>query len=104
MIRPVFVPTCCGEVRSNVFSSTASLADLTLMFTDVDLDGDMPGRELASTAVQRFPRIDVIGTSGQSVEHVPYNVLLMQKPRLPLELLRQVEMLSQRRTVHRNAI
>ncbi|TKT73698.1 response regulator [Afipia massiliensis] len=74
--------------------------ELMLMFTDVNLDGDMSGLELASMARERFPHIDVILTSGQSVEHVPDNVLFMQKPWLPLELLRQAEMSRQRHTVH----
>lgn len=75
-------------------------SDLTMMFTDIDLDGEMDGLELASIAKQRFPHIDVIVTSGQSVEDIPDNVLFMQKPWLPLELLRQAEMSRQRHTVH----
>jgi len=74
--------------------------ELTLMFADIDLDGDMSGLELASIARQRFPHIDVIVTSGQSVEDIPEDVLFMQKPWLPLELLRQAEMSRQRHTVH----
>lgn len=74
--------------------------ELMLMFTDVDLDGDISGLELASMARERFLHIDVILTSGQSVEHVPDNVLFMQEPWLPLELLRQAEMSRQRHTVH----
>lgn len=31
--------------------------ELTLMFADIDLDGDMSGLELASIARQRFPHI-----------------------------------------------
>ena len=74
--------------------------ELTLMFAYIDLDGDMSGLELASIARQRFPHIDVIVTSGQSVEDIPEDVLFMQKPCLPLELLRQAEMSRQRHTVH----
>jgi len=74
--------------------------DLTLMFADIDLDGGVSGFELASIARQRFPRIDVIVTSGQIVEEIPDDVLFMQKPWLPLELLRQAEMSRQRHTVH----
>lgn len=74
--------------------------ELTLMFTDVDLDGGMSGIELARIAIQRFPNIDVIITSGQHVEDIPGNVLFMRKPWLPLELLRQAEISRQRHTVH----
>lgn len=74
--------------------------ELALMFTDVDLDGEMSGIELAKIAAQRFPNIDVIVTSGKDVPDIPDNVLFMQKPWLPLELLRQAEMSRQRHTVH----
>lgn len=75
--------------------------DLTLMFTDMDLDGDMSGVELARIASERFPNLDVIVTSGQDLEdEIPDNVLFMQKPWLPLELLRQAEISRQRHVVH----
>ena len=87
-----------GEAAAVVLEKAGN--ELMLMFTDVDLEGDISGLELASMARERFPHIDVILTSGQSVEHVPDNVLFMQKPWLPLELLRQAEISRQRHTVH----
>ncbi|MGD9836716.1 MAG: response regulator [Afipia sp.] len=75
--------------------------DLTLMFADADIDGDMTGVDLAKIATSRFPNLDVIITSGDDVEdHVPDNVVFMQKPWLPLELLRQAEISRQRHAVH----
>lgn len=74
--------------------------NLTLMFTDVDIDGEMSGLELAWMAAERFPDIDVIVTSEQVIAEAPDNVLFMQKPWLPLELLRQAEMSRQRHAVH----
>lgn len=74
--------------------------DLTLMFTDVDLDGDMSGIELARIATQHYPNIDVIVTSGQRVEDIPANVLFMPKPWLPLELLREAERSCRRHAVY----
>ena len=71
-----------------------------LMFTDIDLDGDMSGLELAAIAKQHYPDIDIIVTSGQNIEDIPEDVLFMQKPWLPLELLRQAEMSRQRHTLH----
>jgi DNA-binding NtrC family response regulator len=65
--------------------------DLTVMFTDVELAGEMSGVELAELAKRRFPEIDVIITSGQGVDRIPENTLFMPKPWLPLELLRQAE-------------
>lgn len=87
-----------GEAAAVVLEKAGN--ELMLMFTDFELDGDMSGLELASMARERFPNIDVILTSGQSVEHVPDNVLFMRKPWLPLELLRQAEMSRQRHAVH----
>lgn len=74
--------------------------ELMLMFTDADLDGDMSGIELVRIARERFPHIDVIVTSEQAIEDVPDNALFMQKPWLPLEILRQAEISRQRHTVH----
>lgn len=87
-----------GEAAAAVLEKAGS--ELMLMFTDVDLDGDMSGLELAAIAKQLYPDIDVIVTSGQSIEDIPEDVLFMQKPWLPLELLRQAEMSRQRHTVH----
>lgn len=74
--------------------------NLTLMFTDVDLDGDMSGIELARIATQRFPNIDVIVTSGQDVDEIPAKVVFMPKPWLPLDLLREAERSCRRHALH----
>lgn len=74
--------------------------ELTLMFADVDLDGEMSGVDLAKIATQRFPHIDVIVTSGDDVDDIPDNVLFMPKPWLPLELLREAERSRERHAVH----
>lgn len=87
-----------GEAAAVVLDRAGN--DLTLMFTDVDLDGEMSGIELAKIATQRFPNIDVIVTSGQDVVDIPDNVLFMPKPWLPLELLREAERSCRRHAVH----
>jgi DNA-binding NtrC family response regulator len=74
--------------------------ELTMMFTDVDLEGEMSGIELAIIAKRRVPDIDVIVTSGQEVGEIPDDVLFMQKPWLPLELLREAERSCRRHGVH----
>ncbi|CAN5370054.1 hypothetical protein BH10PSE10_BH10PSE10_08250 [soil metagenome] len=78
-----------GEAAAVVLERAGS--ELTMIFTDVDIEGDMSGIELARIARQRFPDIDVIVTSAQEVGEIPDNVLFMQKPWLPLELLREAE-------------
>ncbi|MCF2523004.1 response regulator [Bradyrhizobium sp. G127] len=74
--------------------------ELTMMFIDVDLEGEMSGIELAIIAKRRVPDIDVIVTSGQEVGEIPDDVLFMQKPWLPLELLREAERSCRRHGVH----
>jgi CheY-like chemotaxis protein len=87
-----------GEAAAVVLERAGN--ELMLMFTDIDLDGDMSGLELAAIAKQHYPDIDIIVTSGQNIEDIPEDVLFMQKPWLPLELLRQAEMSRQRHTLH----
>lgn len=88
-----------AEAAAAVLEKVGS--ELTLMFTDVDLDGEISGIDLAKIARERFPHIDVIVTSGYEMEDdVPDDVVFMQKPWLPLELLRQAEMSRQRHTMH----
>ena len=74
--------------------------DVTLMFTDVDLDGEMSGVDLARLATEHFPNIDVIVTSGDDLDDIPDNVLVMPKPWLPLELLREAERSRERHARH----
>lgn len=76
--------------------------DLTMMFTEVELEGDMSGIELAHIARQRFPDLDVIVTSRQEIDEadIPDDVLFMQKPWLPLEVLREAERSRERHAVH----
>ncbi len=75
--------------------------DLTLMFTDDDLEGEMSGVDLAKIAVERFADLDGIDTYGEDLEEdVPENVVFMQKRCMPLELLRQAEISRRRHAMH----
>lgn len=87
-----------GEAAAAVLEQAGN--ELMLMFTGVDLEGEMSGVELAKIATQRFPDIDVIITSGEDVENIPGNVLFMPKPWLPLEVLREAERSRERHTRH----
>lgn len=65
---------------------------LTLVFTDINLAGDMTGVELARIAKRRFPRLRVIVTSGGVRDaRLPDGATFMPKPWLPLEVLREAE-------------
>ena len=63
-----------------------------MMYTDVNLSGDMTGVELAYVATKDYPNIHVVVTSGKAVpQELPQSVLFMQKPWLTLDLLREAE-------------
>lgn len=89
-----------AEAAAAVLEKAGS--DLTMMFTEVELDGEMSGIELTHIARQRFPDLDVIVTSHQEIDEtdIPDDVLFMQKPWLPLEVLREAERSRERHAVH----
>jgi DNA-binding NtrC family response regulator len=87
-----------GEAAAVVLEKSGP--ELTMMFTDVDLEGGMSGIDLVKIARQRFPAIDVIVTSGREVGAIPDDVLFMPKPWLPLDLLREAERSCRRHGVH----
>ena len=65
---------------------------LSMLFTDVNLSGDMTGVELAHAATKDYPNIHVVVTSGKALPaELPDQALFMQKPWLTLDLLREAE-------------
>jgi two-component system cell cycle response regulator CpdR len=65
---------------------------LSMLFTDVNLSGNMSGVELAQMATNDYPNIHVVVTSGKALpKGLPQSVLFMPKPWLPLDLLREAE-------------
>jgi DNA-binding NtrC family response regulator len=66
--------------------------DLSLMFTDVNLAGRIDGVELAHFAMECYPNIHVIVTSGRALtESLPEGAMFMPKPWLPLDVLNEAE-------------
>ncbi len=63
--------------------------DLALLVSDVRLNGDMPGSQLAKFARQLFPNIKVIVTSGKERPVLPEGTTFLRKPWSPLELIRE---------------
>ena len=53
---------------------------LCLIFTDVNLAGPITGAELASIALEKFPNIKVVVTSGNPEQHLPVGAKFIQKP------------------------
>ena len=64
---------------------------LSLMFTDVNLAGDIDGLELARFAKARFPKMHVIVTSGTPRTGLPEGATFLAKPWRPLDVLREAE-------------
>lgn len=64
---------------------------LSMIFTDINLAGEMSGTELAALAKQRFPDLMVIVTSGGNAQGLPAGAMFMQKPWRALDILREAE-------------
>jgi len=65
---------------------------LTMLYTDVNLAGEIDGIELARVTRDQYPQIHVIVASGRGLnKDLPEHTLFMQKPFLPLDLLREAE-------------
>ena len=65
--------------------------DLSLLVSDVRLNGDMPGSQLARFARQLFPNLKVIITSGKEWPVLPEGATFLRKPWSPLELIREAK-------------
>jgi two-component system, cell cycle response regulator CpdR len=65
---------------------------LCLLMTDVQLAGSMNGVELACIAKARYPRLDVVVTSGRPLpQPLPDGAKFWAKPWAPLDVLREAE-------------
>jgi DNA-binding NtrC family response regulator len=65
---------------------------VSMMFTDVNLAGKIDGVELAHFTTKLHPHIHVIVTSALApTRRLPEGTLFMQKPWLPLDVLREAE-------------
>jgi DNA-binding NtrC family response regulator len=65
--------------------------DLSLMVTDVRLNGEMPGSQLAKFARQLFPNIKLIVTSGKEWPVLPEGTTFLRKPWKPVDLIREAK-------------
>ncbi len=75
--------------------------DIALVFTDVDMPGEINGLGLARLATLRAPSLPILITSGATVvskADIPLNGRFLQKPYTPSVLLELVEaMISPKR-------
>jgi len=78
-----------GEDAARVLSDAGH--DLSLIYADAHLSGEMSGIELAHLAKQRFPALHVVVSSGDLSVELPHEATFMPKPWRPLDLLREAE-------------
>jgi FixJ family two-component response regulator len=64
--------------------------ELKVVVTDVNLDGEMSGVQLAEFAKQTYPRLNVIVLSGREAVNLPLGTCFLRKPCTAGELLRAV--------------
>lgn len=64
--------------------------ELALLITDVELAGVKSGLELAKFAREQFPSLKIVVVSGRPPGDIPPETSFLQKPWMPLELLREV--------------
>lgn len=80
----------CESAEVAVAALERAGGGVALLFTDVNLAGQMDGIELAYLAKQRFPDLNVIVTSGAPrVRRLPDGASFMAKPWTPLDVLRE---------------
>lgn len=72
--------------------------DIALMFTDVDMPGEINGAGLAHLVAMRAPTVKILVTSGAAMlkaSDLPAGARFIQKPYTPSQLLDQIgEMLA----------
>ncbi len=82
----------CDSAEAAVLVLNESGDSVAMVFTDVELAGDMDGVELAYLAKERYPNMHVVVTSGSpGVRRLPDGALFMAKPWSPIDLLRAAE-------------
>jgi DNA-binding NtrC family response regulator len=69
---------------------------LAILITDVELEGEMDGIDLAHAARRRCPDLNIVVTSGAAaLRKLPERAQFLPKPWRPLDVLREAE-----RSVH----
>jgi DNA-binding NtrC family response regulator len=77
----------CGSAEAAELVIATSGAELRLVVTDNQLNGDMTGVQLIEYARERFPHLNLVVTSSKSVDHLPTGTHFLQKPFTVRELL-----------------
>jgi CheY-like chemotaxis protein len=97
--REVLADVLKGEGLEVIECTTAEAAELVLsttgielraLVTDVHLDGEMTGIELAEYAKKKYPALNVVVMSGRDTPSLPSDTRFLQKPFRPAELLEAI--------------
>lgn len=81
----------CANAEAAAAALDEAGSDLTMIYADVHLSGNMNGIELVRLAKRRFPAVHVVLASGDTSAMLPDDAAFMLKPWRPLELFRQAE-------------
>ena len=77
----------CATAEAAELVIASSGTELQALVTDNNLPGAMSGAELAQYASCQHPRINIIIISDMTVNHVPVNATVLQKPFTAEQLL-----------------
>lgn len=80
----------CTTAEAAELVLAAAGPDFLALVTDVNLDGDMSGVELAEFAKRKFPHLNVVMISGRGPSYIPHNTSFFLKPYPPRQLLEAV--------------
>jgi DNA-binding NtrC family response regulator len=80
---------CTTAEAAKLVLATTGL-ELRALVTDVHLDGEMSGIELAEYAKRKYPDLNIIVMSGRDAPNLPRDWQSLQKPFRPDELLQAI--------------
>jgi CheY-like chemotaxis protein len=81
---------CTTAEAAELVLSTAGI-ELRALVTDIHLDGEMTGIELAEYARFKYPSLNVVVMSGQETPSLPPDTRFLLKPFRPSDLLDAVD-------------
>ncbi len=82
----------CASAKEAVRTLGKTGVNVSMIFIDVSLAGQVESLKLVQFATQHYPNIHVIVTSGLALtKSLPEGTMFMPKPWIPLEVLREAE-------------
>jgi DNA-binding NtrC family response regulator len=82
----------CESAEAALRTLSKVSGGVSLMITDVNLSGRIDGVELARLALEFYPNMHIVVTSGLSLaKSLPKGTMFMPKPLLPHDVLREAQ-------------